>query len=447
MLHGPLHRSETMCDPLLAWPQKGGSCLDPLRHVRYDGLIRPARDPPAAFMLRAFCRDWTDSTRARRLIAGVTAFLRCVQPNRQAGAVWTGLCGVAGISAKIIVGNQAFARATGCRWLWHIRDKLGALTPVDLRAGRVPPSGWGRACRDPTDFLGTNRPRGAVIAGAWGIRHSSGHHQFVFGSGHHVHVSAARHALTNPQRAAIVVGQRDVTRTPGGQFGTQGLVRLLTHPQWLDACLPFQRRPPGRSGVVSSMGLQRLEVAGDLVGQLRARPRQRLSIPIALAVGRGRACAAINRDQCTANQRQVLTAYRAGAADLLPRLESILANGRHRFAIGGQLFEQADQLHIAVAFAVEEPAGAPAVAVAVARALEPIARMVGRTTGWRSNGTANATRLEIALINTGVDEANRMGIGDSRIARRWDEEDRVTLDPLDRGHGRHNLGKQNETVP
>src|SRR5215212_5880826 len=143
---------------------------------------------------------------------------------------------------------------------------------------------------------------------------------------------------------------------------------------------------------------------------------------------------AIDRDQFTTEELQLLTQQREGTADFLDRLEVVFAKIGDRLEIRPELFEQPHQLKIASRLAFEETRGAKSVEIAIDIQLEQISRMVGWAAKRCGHGAEKAQFLQIELINEGINEADWIVVRDILIERRRKEEDRVTLDALNVRH-------------
>jgi len=85
--------------------------------------------------------------------------------------------------------------------------------------------------------------------------------------------------------------------------------------------------------------------------------------------------------------------------------------------IGYEVPEQPHHLHVAVGLALKHPAGAHPIEVAVEVELEQIGGMVRWASRFMERGMPKAELMQIEGIHIGVDEANRILLGDVVIKR------------------------------
>ncbi len=100
-----------------------------------------------------------------------------------------------------------------------------------------------------------------------------------------------------------------------------------------------------------------------------------------------------------------------GAADLSDGLEVILAEVGDRLVIGSELLQQPPQFDIAVCLLLQATTRTQAIAIAVEVELQEIARGIAGSPSGSRHGTVEAACDEVECVDKGINEADRIILG------------------------------------
>jgi hypothetical protein len=292
--------------------------------------------------------------------------------------------------------------------------------------------------RTAQDFLSLQRHRAEPVAVAWLVGHIVGDNELVLRVDRRLHVVAALCTASFPalHRTALWGRAGEVFLAAGLSLGLKTFreERALLERCALRLDIVCDCTAGGPRILVGVPAVKCRERVLDALVELPVEPLELAPGEVALFGVDRFALAAVNGDELTRKEVQLLAEQRARTADLPDGLQVVLTEVRHRLVIKPQLLQQPHQCDIPVGRLCQATTRTETVERAINVELQQSRRVIGRPSCSSRLGPLQAQRLYSEVVDKGINETDGILYGDVVVEPLWELALFVAVSTLDMTH-------------